>query len=100
MICAASPAGRNDTCLVSLRMASTQIGIRLPDDLVRFIDSEVDAGHGRNRADFVTRAIERERRRASAARDALTLAATRGVAHDQEMDALADWSSGTAKFED
>lgn len=55
---------------------STQIAVRLPDDLVAFVDSRVGAGLESSRAAVVTRALERERRRALAARDAEILAAS------------------------
>jgi Arc/MetJ-type ribon-helix-helix transcriptional regulator len=55
---------------------SKQIAVRLPDDLVQFVDEIVDAGDGRSRAAVVTRALERERRRVIAARDAEILART------------------------
>jgi Arc/MetJ-type ribon-helix-helix transcriptional regulator len=53
---------------------SKQIAVRLPDDLVEFVDEVVDSGAGRSRAVVVTRALERERRRVVAARDAEILA--------------------------
>jgi Arc/MetJ-type ribon-helix-helix transcriptional regulator len=54
---------------------SKQIAVRLPDELVDFVDSVVARGEQRSRAAVVTRALERERRRAIAARDAEILAA-------------------------
>lgn len=54
---------------------SKQIAVRLPDELVDFVDSVVAHGEQRSRAAVVTRALERERRRAIAARDAAILAA-------------------------
>jgi Arc/MetJ-type ribon-helix-helix transcriptional regulator len=54
---------------------SKQIAVRLPDELVDFLDSVVAHGEQRSRAAVVTRALERERRRAVAARDAEILAA-------------------------
>jgi Arc/MetJ-type ribon-helix-helix transcriptional regulator len=53
---------------------SKQIVVRLPDGLVDFVDDLVDSGTARNRAVVVTRALERERRRALAERDAGILA--------------------------
>lgn len=53
---------------------SKQIAVRLPDDLVAFVDEAVSSGAERSRATFVSRALERERRRAIAARDAQILA--------------------------
>ena len=48
---------------------SKQIAVRLPEELVEFVDATVSAGKARSRAAVVTRALERERRRAAAARD-------------------------------
>ncbi len=53
---------------------SKQIAVRLPDELVDFVDERVDSGAGSSRAAIVTRALERERRRVIAARDAEILA--------------------------
>ena len=55
---------------------SKQIAVRLPDELVEFVDEIVASGEQSSRAAVVTRALERERRRAVAARDAEILAAT------------------------
>jgi Arc/MetJ-type ribon-helix-helix transcriptional regulator len=53
---------------------SKQISVRLPDELVDFLDEVVSSGGGRSRAAVVGRALERERRRMLAARDAQILA--------------------------
>ena len=42
---------------------STQIAVRLPDDLVAFVDDLVRHGDAASRAAVVTQALERERRR-------------------------------------
>ena len=55
---------------------SKQIAVRLSDDLVDFVDAIVNTGEQRSRAAVVTRALERERRRTNAARDAEILAAS------------------------
>jgi Arc/MetJ-type ribon-helix-helix transcriptional regulator len=55
---------------------SKQIAVRLADDLVEYVDQVVSSGQQRSRAAVVTRALERERRRTVAARDAEILAAT------------------------
>jgi Arc/MetJ-type ribon-helix-helix transcriptional regulator len=65
---------------------SKQIAVRLPDELVAFIDDVVESGSERSRAAVVARALERERRRMIAARDAEVLAQA-GL--DHELDALA-----------
>jgi Arc/MetJ-type ribon-helix-helix transcriptional regulator len=66
---------------------SKQIAVRLPDELVEFVDEIVDAGGGRSRAAVVSRALERERRRMVAARDAEILARS---GPDSELAALAE----------
>lgn len=66
---------------------SKQIAIRLPDDLVAFVDHAVAAGEARSRAAVITRALERERRRANAERDAEILART---GSDPDLAGLAD----------
>jgi Arc/MetJ-type ribon-helix-helix transcriptional regulator len=70
---------------------SKQIAVRLPDDLVAFVDGVVDSGVEASRAAVVTRALERERRRAAAARDAEILARTGA---DPELDGLAEHAAG------
>jgi Arc/MetJ-type ribon-helix-helix transcriptional regulator len=70
---------------------SKQIAVRLPDDLVAFVDGLVDSGAGGSRAAVVTRALERERRRVIAARDAEILAAT---GPDPDLAGLADYVAG------
>jgi Arc/MetJ-type ribon-helix-helix transcriptional regulator len=66
---------------------SKQIAVRLPDELVDFVDDVVRAGAARSRATVVTRALERERRRVVAARDAAILARTGA---DPELAGLAE----------
>ena len=53
---------------------SVQIAVRLPDDIVAFLDRLVAEKKAASRADAVARALERERRREMAARDAAILA--------------------------
>ncbi|MBS9534336.1 antitoxin [Mycobacterium sp. M1] len=72
---------------------STQIAVRLPDDIVGFIDKEVRGQNARNRAAVVVRALERERRRRLAERDAEILAADTAVPSD--LDPLAAHSART-----
>jgi Arc/MetJ-type ribon-helix-helix transcriptional regulator len=71
---------------------STQIAVRLPEELVGFIDQLVAAGRATSRAAVVSRALERERRRELAARDAAILAAGGG----DDMDALAEHAARTS----
>jgi Arc/MetJ-type ribon-helix-helix transcriptional regulator len=63
---------------------STQIAIRLPADVVAFVDSQVSSGAAKSRADFIWHAIKREERRLVAARDAAIY-----VAMGAEQDPLA-----------
>ena len=53
---------------------SKQIAVRLPDEVVEFIDQQVRDRDVPSRAAFVQKALERERRRLIAARDAAVLA--------------------------
>jgi Arc/MetJ-type ribon-helix-helix transcriptional regulator len=69
---------------------SKQIAVRLSEELVQFVDQVVDSGKERSRAAVVTRALERERRRAAAERDAEILAATEP---DPELAGLAEYSA-------
>jgi len=68
---------------------SKQIAVRLSDDLVLFLDQVVRSGRERSRAAVVTRALERERRRAAAERDVEILAA---LGPDPELVGLAGYA--------
>jgi Arc/MetJ-type ribon-helix-helix transcriptional regulator len=70
---------------------SKQIAVRLPDELVEFVDQLVDSGAGVSRAAVVKRALERERRRSIAARDAEILASS---GPDPELVDLAEHAAG------
>jgi Arc/MetJ-type ribon-helix-helix transcriptional regulator len=70
---------------------SKQIAVRLPEDIVEFIDGLVSEGEASSRAVVVTRAVERERRRTVALRDAAILA---GAGDDEDMDSLARHVAG------
>jgi Arc/MetJ-type ribon-helix-helix transcriptional regulator len=70
---------------------SKQIAVRLPDELVDFVDDLVDSGAGRSRAAVVSHALERQRRRVVAARDAQILART---GPDPELAGLAEHAVG------
>jgi Arc/MetJ-type ribon-helix-helix transcriptional regulator len=70
---------------------SKQIAVRLADELVDFVDAIVESGTERSRAAVVTRALERERRRMVAARDAEILAAT---GPDPVLAGLAEHAAG------
>jgi Arc/MetJ-type ribon-helix-helix transcriptional regulator len=70
---------------------SKQIAVRLPDDLVDFVDEVVGSGREASRAAVVTRALERERRRMVATRDAQILAS---AGPDPELEGLAAYATG------
>ena len=71
---------------------SKQIAVRLPDHIVDFIDQLVDQGQATSRASVVARALDRERRREIAARDAAILARTDPEA---DLDGLAEYAART-----
>ena len=71
---------------------SRQIAVRLPDDLVEFIDQLVAGGASRSRASVVAEALRREQRLAIASRDADILAASGA---DADMDNLAEYAART-----
>ncbi|WP_328994987.1 antitoxin [Kribbella sp. NBC_01245] len=79
---------------------SKQITVRLPDEIVEFIDRLVDDKLAPSRATVVARAMERERRRDLAARDAAILAALSenqgpdGAGAD-DLDELASYAGST-----
>jgi Arc/MetJ-type ribon-helix-helix transcriptional regulator len=66
---------------------SKQIAVRLPDDVVGFVDGLIADGKASSRAAVVKRALERERRRAVAAGDVAILAR---AGDDPDMDSLAE----------
>jgi Arc/MetJ-type ribon-helix-helix transcriptional regulator len=68
---------------------STQIAVRLPDEMVAFLDGEVSSHRASSRAALVLRALERERRRHIAARDAEILAQ---VSEEHDVDSLAAYA--------
>jgi Arc/MetJ-type ribon-helix-helix transcriptional regulator len=69
---------------------SIQIAVRLPDDIVAFVDEQVSSGAASSRAAVVARALERDRRRAAAERDAAIYATA--VEHD-DLYGLAAWAA-------
>ncbi|HMT90479.1 MAG TPA: hypothetical protein PKC73_12675 [Dermatophilaceae bacterium] len=68
---------------------TTQIAVRLPDEMVRYLDSSVASGRAASRAALVALAVEREMRRQAAERDVEILNAA-GAADD--LDDLVAWS--------
>jgi len=76
---------------------STQITVRLPDDVVAFLDDVVAAGQEPSRAALVTKALQREMRRWAALRDT-ELLREKGAADD--LDELVAWTARNAEFGD
>ncbi len=76
---------------------STQIAVRLPDEMVDFLDRAVAAGRAPSRAAIVTSALEREMRRLMAEQDAAIL--SRGGAAD-DLDLLVVWTPQHVTIED
>ena len=73
---------------------STQIAVRLPDELVAYVDEAVAAGRVRSRAELVARLIERDARRHRAEEDLRHLA-ERGALDDRELLAIVNSTSDT-----
>ena len=70
---------------------TTQIAVRLPDDLVASLDRLVRRGEAPSRADVVTRALRRELRRRRAVADLERL----GDGDPDDLDALTGHASRT-----
>ena len=69
---------------------STQIAVRLPDQMVAYLDRAVAEGKATSRASFVASAVEREMRRLAAEQDAAIL-------HEDaadDLDPLVNWTVG------
>jgi Arc/MetJ-type ribon-helix-helix transcriptional regulator len=76
---------------------TTQIAVRLPDEMVAFLDRTVATGKASSRAALVAAAVEREMRRQVAEQDAQVLR-QHGAADD--LDDLVQWSSNHIEVED
>ncbi|WNB84678.1 ribbon-helix-helix domain-containing protein [Cellulomonas sp. ATA003] len=76
---------------------STQIAVRLPDEMVEFLDRAVADGTAPSRAALVASAVEREMRRLLAQHDAQTLRRD-GPADD--LDDLVRWTATHVDLED
>jgi Arc/MetJ-type ribon-helix-helix transcriptional regulator len=76
---------------------TTQIAVRLPDEMVAFLDRTVATGKASSRAALVAAAVEREMRRLAAEQDAQVLR-EHGAADD--LDDLVRWSSTHIEVED
>lgn len=76
---------------------STQIAVRLPDEMVAFVDRALADGRAPSRAALVASAVEREMRRLLAEYDAQTLR-RQGPADD--LDDLVRWTGTYVELED
>jgi len=76
---------------------STQIAVRLPDQLVAFLDQAVAQGKATSRAQLVSAALEREVRRQAAEVDAAIL---RLHGADDDLDPLVEWTVGRLDIAD
>jgi Arc/MetJ-type ribon-helix-helix transcriptional regulator len=74
-------------------VSTTQISVRLPDELVAHIDAEVGAGHAPSRASYLHRALEAARRRDIYAREIELLEATKHES-DPDLDSFTSWAAG------
>lgn len=68
---------------------TTQIAVRLPDELVAWVDQQVAEGKTRSRASAVERALRREVRRQLAERDAQIYAEMKP--EDDELADMVRW---------
>lgn len=68
---------------------STQIAVRLPSEMVAFLDEAVASGVVPSRAALVASALEREMRRMIGERDAARL---RTLGAQDDLDAVVDWA--------
>jgi hypothetical protein len=74
---------------------TVQLATRFPDGIAAGIDDAVRAGWAPNRSVLIVRSVERELRRAAAARDLVILQADQ---RDDELGALVEWN--TARLSD
>ena len=80
--------------MVPFRVVSTQIAVRLPDELVAYVDQAVAAGRVKSRAELVSRLIARDARRQRAEEDVQRLIAA-GALEDDEALAMAKATAAT-----
>lgn len=76
---------------------STQIAVRLPEEMVAFLDKAVADGKATSRAALVSAAVEREMRRQAAETDASILRKA-GAADD--LDSLVKWTTNPIDIAD
>jgi antitoxin MazE3 len=76
---------------------STQIAVRLPEDVVEFLDAQVSRGAAKSRADFIWHALKREQRRLLAEHDAGIYASMHP--EDDEFAGLAGYATDVSLVE-
>ena len=76
---------------------TTQIAVRLPDEVVAFLDRNVATGKASSRAAMVASALEREMRRQLAEHDAAIL---QGDGAADDLDDLVAWAGTHSAIED
>lgn len=76
---------------------SIQIAVRLPDEMVAFLDRSVATGKAVSRAALVASAVEREMRRQAAEQDAHILRQRRAA---DDLDDLVTWTVAHVEVED
>ena len=74
-----------------LAFMSTQIAVRLPEEMVAFMDRAVAEGRATSRAALVSAAVEREMRRQAAETDVEILRHQGAV---DDLDSLVNWTTG------
>lgn len=89
------PASQTGT----MRFVSTQIAVRLPDELVAYVDEAVASGRARSRAELVARLLARDARRHRAEQDLRRLV-QRGAVRDAVGLAIAEATVATPVTED
>ena len=70
-----------------------QITVRLPDDLVEFLDEEVKGGKASSRAESVAAALRQVRQRRAAERDAQIYASLADDDDPDDLNGLAAWAA-------
>ena len=78
-------------------VVSTPIAVRLPDDMVAFLDRTFATGRAASRAALVAAAVEREMRRQAADQDAQIL---RRDGSADDLDDLVRWTGAHVVVED
>lgn len=69
---------------------TVQLAVRFPDSIVTRMQEAVDAGWAPTRSSLIVASVERELRRAAAARDRAILEAQPG---DDDLDGLVAWTT-------